>query len=75
MRAYLWIHRDVEILQKYITAYTYSNRHLAKDRLHIQSQWTKIQEDMERLLKEVDQHVQGKTKIECLNSPKNNVPE
>ena len=56
MRHPLWIHRDVEMLQRLITSYTYGIA-LTKDRAHIQWQWENIKRDMDHLLREVDQHV------------------
>ena len=57
MRCSLWIHRDVEILQGFITRYAYSTRWITKDRADIHWQWNNIKKDMDNLLKEVDEHV------------------
>jgi len=63
-----WIHRDVEILQGFMTRYLYSSRFCNKDRVDIQWQWNKIQKDMNEILKEMD--IEVKSKIECFNEPK-----
>ena len=57
MRCQLWIHRDVEVLQGFITRYAYSSRWITKDRAEIHWQWNNIKKDMDTLLKEVDEHV------------------
>jgi len=59
MRHSLWIHRDVEILQGFITRYVYSSKWITKDRVDIQWQWNNIKKDMDLLLKEVDEHVES----------------
>lgn len=64
----LWIHRDVEILQGYMSKYLYSHRFCNKDRVHITWEWNKIKKDMDEALKEMD--IEVAAKIECLREPK-----
>jgi hypothetical protein len=64
----LWIHRDVEILQGFMTRYLYSSRFCNKERIHITWKWNNIKKEMDEILKEMDHEVASK--IECLNEPK-----
>jgi len=65
---HLWIHRDVEVLQGYITRYACSPYIVNRERLEIQWQWNKIKDEMEKTLKELDTHMASK--IEWLNEQK-----
>jgi len=69
----LWIHREVEILQGYMTKYLYSSTFCNRDRVHIQWEWNRIKKDMDEVLKEMDDEAverQRAAKIECLREPK-----
>jgi len=69
MRSQLWLHRDVEILQGFITRYVYSSRWITKDRAEIHWQWNNIKKDMDKLLKEVDEQVAYNQSKEIKKSP------
>ena len=56
----LWMHRDMQILQGYMTRYLYSSKFITKDRAEIQWQWEKIKKTMEETLKEMDNEANQK---------------